>query len=226
MEKQTKQQRLKQLHEKWGKDYRFKTFVGSWVSLCLTMIFAAYNGYLGINLSSIWHGSICVYYLLLISIRGMILLTEHVIGTKDADTRLSWKQGAFSISLIMLLVLNIALIAPISLMVLMQKPINMGLISAIAMAAYTTCKITMAIVNMRRSRAHSPLIHELRTINLIDAFVGILTLQNTLIMVNSSAGEENSMIPLSAISSGLIYLTIIIITIKLFLNRKVKLKDH
>ncbi len=73
---------------------------------------------------------------------------------------------------------------------------------------------------MRRSRAYPPLIHELRTINLIDAFVSILTLQNTLIMVNSDAGEENSMITLSAITSALIYLAIIIIAIRLFFKRK------
>ena len=125
-----------------------------------------------------------------------------------------------------MLAMNIALVVPISLMVLMQKPTNLGLIPAIAMAAYTTYKITMAIVNMRRSRVYHPLIHELRTINLIDAFVSILTLQNTLIMVNSDAGEGSSMITLSAISSALIYLTIIIITIKLFIKRKAESTGH
>ncbi len=220
MKEQIKLLRPKQLQKKWNKDYSFKTFVGAWFSLCLTVIFAAYHGYLGMGVSSIWHGSICVYYLLLVSVRGIVLHTEYVTRTEDADTQRLWRQKTFSISSAMLLAINIALIAPISLMVLMQKPTNMGLIPAIAMAAYTTYKITMAIVNMRRSRVYHPLIHELRTINLIDAFVSILTLQNTLIMVNADAGEGSGMITLSAVSSALIYLTIVIITIKLFLKQK------
>lgn len=220
MNKQRKHLQLKQFRKKWNKDYRYKTFVGAWLSLCLTAIFAAYHGYLGMAVSSIWHGSICVYYLLLVSVRGMVLQTEYVARTKDAETQQLRRRKAFSISSAMLLTINLALIAPISLMVLMQKPIHMGSIPAIAMAAYTTYKITMALVNMRRSRGYHLLVYELRIINLIDALVSILALQNTLIMVNSGAGEESKMITLSAISSALIYLTIIVITMKLFFKRK------
>ena len=68
MKKQMNPPQFKQFREKWNKDYRFKTFVGAWVSLCITVIFAAYHGYMGMDVSSIWHGSICVYYLLLVSV--------------------------------------------------------------------------------------------------------------------------------------------------------------
>lgn len=216
--------RLKLLREQCNRDFRFKTLAGSWASLCLTLIFAAYHGFLGLNLSSLWHGSICVYYLLLMFIRGIVLLTNHAAGTKNPDTQRLWRQRAFSASSAMLIVLNFALIVPVSLMVRMEKPVNMGLTPAIAIAAYTTCKITLAIANMRRSGAHPLLIRELRTINLIDALVAILTLQNTLIMVNSTAGEETGMITLTAVSSGLIYLAIMILTIQLFLKQKQSLQ--
>ena len=215
MKKQIQPPRLKRLREKWNKDYGFKTLAGAWFSLCLTVIFATYHGYLGMGASSIWHGSICVYYLLLVSVRGMVLYTEHVTRTEDADTQRLRRQKAFSISSAVLLAMNIALVVPISLMVLMQKPTNLGLIPAIAMAAYTTYKITMAIVNMRRSRVYHPLIHELRTINLIDAFVSILTLQNTLIMVNGGDAGTNAMLPLSATSSAVIYAVIVGISVRM-----------
>ena len=105
-------------------------------------------------------------------------------------------------------------------MVLLKKPINIGKIPAIAMAAYTTYKITMAIVHIGRYKIYHVLVRELRTINLIDALVSILTLQNTLIMVNAGPGEENDMLALSATSSAGIYLIIIMITIRLFFNSK------
>lgn len=212
--------RLKRLP--WKGDFRLKTFVGSWASLCLTLLFAAYHGYLGICLSSLWHGSICVYYLLLALIRGIVLLTDRVAGAKGPDTRSRWRQRAFFVSSALLLFLNLALIMPVSLMVRMEKPVTMGLTPAIAMAAYTTWKITLAIVNLRRSGAHPLLIRQLRTINLIDALVAILTLQNTLIMVNSSAEEETGVMTLAAVSSGLIYLVILTLTIRLFCKGKAK----
>ena len=94
----------------------------------------------------------------------------------------------------------------------------MGLIPAIAMAAYTTYKVTMAILHMRRRKGGHALIRELRTINLIDAMVSILTLQNTLIMVNANADEIGNMRTLAAISSAAIYLFIVLTTVRSFLN--------
>lgn len=67
---------LKSIIEKWKKDYTFKTIASSNISFCVTILFALYNGFLGIRLLSVWHGSICVFYLLLIAIRGMVLLNE------------------------------------------------------------------------------------------------------------------------------------------------------
>lgn len=218
--KYMRRQQIKLLRKKWSENYSFKTLVSSTASLCATTLFALYHGFLGLALSSIWHGSICVFYLLLVAIRGIILLTEYKIKSKGEKEKQRQRQKIFYVTSALLLLLNLALLLPISLMVLLQKPVHIGKIPAIAMAAYTTGKMTMAIVNMRKHQAYHVLIRELRTINLIDALVSILTLQNTLIMVNANAGEENDMLTLSAVSSAAIYLLIIGITVRLFLNSK------
>lgn len=70
----------------------------------------------------------------------------------------------------MLLTLNLALICPIALMVKFEKPVNMGQIPAIAMAAYTTYKITMVSIHIcrQRNRRHNnALVTELLTIRLL-----------------------------------------------------------
>lgn len=56
---------------------------------------------------------------------------------------------------------------------------------------------------------------ELRTVNLIDALVSILTLQNTLIMVKQK-GED--MLLVSAGSSAIIYVVILGVTIRMLLK--------
>ncbi len=219
MENDTKFYKIKSFIKSWKKDYIFKTLVSSVVSFTVTIIFALYNGFLGIRLLSIWHGGICVFYLLLAAIRGIILLTEKNNRTRDDKQKSECRQRVFIISAVLLLLLNLALILPISLMVVLKKPVNMGLIPAIIMAAYTTYKITMASIHIQKQkRSNHILIIELRTINFIDALVSILTLQNTLIMVKQTTSNGSDMLTLSSISSAAIYAIIIFVTVRLLIK--------
>ena len=59
------------------------------------------------------------------------------------------------------------------------------------------------------------LLAELRTVNFIDALVAVLTLQNTLIMVERTATDGNGMLPVSAASSGAIWAAIVAITLRM-----------
>ena len=94
----------------------------------------------------------------------------------------------------------------------------MTLIPAIVMAVNTTYKITMASVNLKRRRQSSnDLVRLLRTISFIDALVSILVLQNTLIMVVSHDSGNIHMLTLSAVSSGLIWLAIVVLSCRTLL---------
>lgn len=211
----------KAFSKKLEKDYIFKTMASTVLSFSVTILFALYNGFLGVCLLSIWHGGICVFYLLLAAIRGIILLTEKNNRTRSEKQKSECRQRTFMISAAMLLLLNLSLILPISLMVVMKKPVNMRLIPAITMAAYTTYKLTMASIHIhkqKRSNRNNILVTELRIINFIDALVSILTLQNTLIMVNQTKSNDNDMLTLSAISSAVIYIVIIFITVNLLIK--------
>lgn len=114
---------------------------------------------------------------------------------------------------ILLLAINIALIVPIAVMIKGHRVVNLGMIPAIAMATYTTYRVAMAIINFRKSgKSNSPIIRELRNINLIDTLVSILLLQNTLIMVNDN-GMTEDMATLSIISSTAIWLLMGVVSI-------------
>lgn len=199
--------------EKIKYDYRFRTFIIGCFSLFVTLCFAIYNGCLFLLYESPWNGSICIYYVLLSIIRFSIILIEKERKAEDDKTVFK----VFIITSILIFILNIALVIPIYLMVVNQKEVNIGgLIPAIAMATYTTYKITMATINFKKTRSsHFILIQELRTISLIDALVSILTLQNTLIVVNGSVADYD-MFVLSAISSATILALIIFISIVSF----------
>lgn len=83
-----------------------------------------------------------------------------------------------------------------------------------ALAAYTTCRVAMAVVNLRRAgRRGEPLIRELRTVGMVDALVSLLTLQNTLIAIHA---DGRSMAGLTAWTSGGILLVILAVTASSF----------
>lgn len=211
---------LKGLYARWRRDYGFRTVVGATGSLAVTALFALYNGWLGIRNRALWNGSICVYYLLLTALRGWLILAESRRAKLPPPERRRLGRWARRASSIALLALNFALVAPITLMVRMQRPVGMGLIPAIAMAAYATWKITLAIVNFRRRhKSRDLLVRQLRTINLVDALVSVLTLQNTLIMVNAVDGGR-SMLTLTAFTSAGIFLIIMGISASNMIQRQ------
>lgn len=186
---------------RWRKDYDFRTLINSGFSMLATTVFALYNGFLGIFHDLGWNSSICVYYLILVLIRAMVLLTET--RTEEGSWDAKKGQRIHLAAAALLLFLNLCMIAPLALMVKQDKPVHMTMIPAIAMAAYTTLKITLASVNLKKKkRSENPLVHFLRSINFIDALMSVAALQNTLIMVNSTGEKAVSMIGLTAVTSG------------------------
>lgn len=184
----------------------FSTVFSSAISTLISIVFALYNGALGIVYQSWWHGLICVYYLLLATIRAIL------IGTRRKN-----QKTIRMITYLLLLVMDVSLIGPIYVMVSGERSYTYGLIPAIAMAAYTTYRITISIVHFRKSRKKDKsLLFELRMINMTDALVAVLSLQNALIIVNG--GMNEGMRTLTAWTSGGIYLVIVLITIMSFIK--------
>ena len=208
--------RVKQFFDRWKTDYDFKTVAAALGSLFVTALFALYNGFLGVYHASLWHGSICVYYLVLVIIRGIIISSKSRIDRGCTTER--FRKLVYITSAALLLFLNVCLVVPVSLMVVRQKPVDMTLIPAIAMAAYTTYKVVMASVNLkRRKRSSNRLVRLLRTISFIDALVSVLTLQNTLIMVIMN-GDGSEMLTLSAITSAAIMLAVLALSVAAMIN--------
>lgn len=199
-------QRIKDFQKTWESDYYFSTVFSSAISTLISIVFALYNGALGIVYQSWWHGLICFYYLLLATIRAIL------IGTRRKN-----QKTIRMITYLLLLVMDVSLIGPIYVMVSGERSYTYGLIPAIAMAAYTTYRITISIIHFRKSRKKdNSLLFELRMINMTDALVAVLSLQNALIIANGGMNEE--MRTLTAWTSGGIYLVIVLITIMSFIK--------
>ena len=113
---------IKKLYARWKSDYDYKTVTASFGSLAVTVIFALYNGFLGVYHASLWHGTICAYYLVLSILRGFIVLSEKKI--KGPEGAAQARNRVYLISAVLLFILNLSLVVPVSLLVLLQKPLR------------------------------------------------------------------------------------------------------
>lgn len=227
--------KLRTILAKRKQDREYKVTLSAALSLCITCVFAFYNGFLGITSGSRWHGGICGFYLCLAFLRAMVLLrrkarvknsltAKALPGNYPGDIPLSSgriplpPKSVFWVMWGALFVVDISLILPISMMVLMEKPVKIGLIAAIAMAAYTFFKLGVLCFNTalyRRKGRNDIFISVLRTINFIETAVSVLSLQNTLIMVNSTKTSPKEMIILSEIVGAAVYAVILYATVRL-----------
>ena len=203
--------------ERQRKDYLLKTVTFSIVSMLTGFAFALYNGVIGIVYRSLWNGTICVYYFFLAVIRAIVVSLHRKEAAGRSIKGAAHRRKTFFATHMVLILMNISLVVPAAVMVTGRRSCTYGLSLAIAMAAYTTYRITMSIIHYRKSR-HSANIYvaELRAINMIDSLVAVLTLQNTLIVTDGGMTDE--MQTLSAWTSAGILLIIAVITVQSILR--------
>lgn len=196
------------------------------ISVCFALFFCIYNGVVGFYKNVIWNIAIFTYYLLLLTIRMILYVREKKSKKEDEKDIKRDKQIYISTSVIMF-IMNLAMILPAILLINHQKEVNLSLISAIAVAAYTAYKVTLAIIKFCKVQKEQNLIYkQVRMVNLFDAVMSILTLQNTLTIVTSS-GNDADMYTLSIVTTIAMLLAISIISIYTFKkNLNINLKTR
>ncbi len=188
-------------------DYNRKTLIFTLISSIVLLLYAIYNGILGILYKTIWNQTICFYYLLLLFTKSLLL-----IECRKKDNTIEKNYLIIIISFVLLFITTISMIAPSILMIKNKRSFDLGIIPAITLATYTTYSITMAIINLSKVHNNSnQFIKQIRLINIISALMSITVLQNTLITV--SDGYNKDMKILSCCSTFAIICSIIILII-------------
>ena len=141
--------------------------------LCLlgNMAFALYHLIFGIFAKSLWMLILGIYYLILSIVRFFVLRTKK---NHNVTARFTG---------IMLIILSIPLFVSTILSVISDRGYKLHMIIMIAIAAYAFTKITIATVNLIKSRhSKSSLSIMLRNISFADALVSIFALQRSMLV--------------------------------------------
>lgn len=175
------------------RNFGFRTVVFSVGSFLMSLLFSAFNAYMGIANRSIWYGALAAFYIALALIRGGVL-TYHRSRMGKQDRRESdeyLKAKVYRNSGIITLILNIALSSAIAQMIFSGAHFSYMGWTVFAYAAYAFYKITMSIISFIKAHKQTDLtVRAIRNINLVDALVSILALQTALLTMFSE-GDIN-----------------------------------
>ncbi len=189
----------------------FKLYISAIISFFANLLFMLLNFGVGVIYRLAWNFSVAFYYLFLLIVKAIFLLSEKRLVNKTREEIQKTRKRVFKVQNIFMGIIDIALIAPIVLMALERRVVNVGEIAAIGFAAYTTYKVTMSIVTFIKVKSSDNItLTGFKMIGLKEAIVSIMTLQYILVSV---FGEASDMKILTTVSMSGMLLVMFVISI-------------
>ena len=174
-------------------DNRLRAVLTAVPGVGVNLVFAAFNGVVGITARSAWYGSLSAYYLLLCIMRFLsVSYAKQIYTQKDQDAGLERRElKVYRTCGAMLSVSSIALGGAVIMLVLGDGGVSYPGLMVYAVATYTFYRLTLAIINMVKVRKEgSLLLTTLRNISYSDSLVSLLSLQSALFAAfGRDAGE-------------------------------------
>lgn len=159
---------------------RYRVIYGAAWALAINMLYALYNGALGIVNRSIWFMTMSAYYSILSMTRFSAVLCERRSGGAEAR---GTEFFVMKLTGALLAVLSITMGGVIHISLAQDIAVRHGTIVMITIAAYTFYKITMAIIRAVKQRKNpSPLLAVIRGIGYADVAASVFTLQRSMIV--------------------------------------------
>lgn len=182
------------------------------ISLFFTLIFASYNFYLGVFHGVIWNYSVSFYYLLILIAKTILIIV--LFKTKKENKE--FPQNVFIFVSILLIFVTLTMIIPANIMLKNLREIKVGVWPVIIVLCYTIIRVCYLVHLYKNLNSESSLYYQLKiTLNTSATIFCLLTLQNTLIVINGSMSENAGLI--STISTNiLLFVAFIISLVSLF----------
>lgn len=172
-------------------DYQLRTILFAVPGMVSNIIFAAFNGGIGIITRSAWFGTLAAYYILLSIMRAGIVRQERKLAfIQDKQEHMRRELSVYRRNSILFIFMAVVLAGAVVLLLNSQGGKNYPGVTIYAAAAYTFYKIIMSTIQVIKvGKRKSPLLSITRRIGYMDACVSILTLQ-TAMLASFADGEE------------------------------------
>ncbi len=167
-------------------DSRFRILATAFFSFAINVIYAFYNGILGIIDNSWWYLTFCVYYLVLSVMRIYVITGERKADNLVQEKRIMKVVG------VLLIVLSTSMAGSVILCTVLEPVSKKHEIVMITIALYTTIKVTLAIMNAVKARKfNSPILTTVRNISCADAAASVVSLQRSMFVSFGDGGATD-----------------------------------
>lgn len=210
-------------------DLYFKTMFSSIFAFLMNLFFVVYNCLTAIFYHFLWNASISIYYFVLLFIRFYILSIEFKMHKKkwNDEQKAEKRIKIFKMEGFFLIVLDLAMVAPVTLIALLKKEVSYPMWIVILNAAFTFYKVIMCIKSFIKSRKSQNLtIRGLKNITLTEALVSILNLEYAMILTFSTQQDDLQQMHYLIMSTSFIVIVfdLIIAIITLYKSNKERKK--
>ena len=169
--------------EKFMTDVRVRTGVSLYQGFFVNLLYIAMKLVSGIIYRSFWFVALAIYYILL-AVTRILLVRRLNVQDEKAELRRYRTCG------VILLLMNQALVGIVVFMVQQNRGFEYPGLLIYAMAAYSFYAVTIAIINVVKTRKHkSPILSAAKAISLVAAMVSILSL-TTAMLAQFGEGDD------------------------------------
>lgn len=168
------------LGRRLSREPRFRAVFFAGVGMTVNVLYACYNGVLGLLNQSAWFVNMFAYYAILsvMRISAVWFAWRHrTADAAEAERLVSRLCGA------LLIVMSLVLSGMVFISLSWDVAVRYHEIVMISIAAYTFSKLTAAIVRaVRQRRRHGPLLTAIRTVGYAEVAASVLTLQRSMLV--------------------------------------------
>lgn len=204
-----------QLGKRLKEDKRHRIIIYAVGGLVINLMYAFYNGILGIMFRSIWFMTMFAYYAVLSSMRFGAVMFERRIAADSGEAEIFVMRFCGALLILLALILSGSVYISMS----RNIAVRHQEIVMITIATYTFYKVTIAVVNSVKIRKEgSPLLSTIRNIGSADAAVSLLSLQRSMI-ASFGSGEGGELYIMNVITGAAVFLFITALGIRMIFKK-------
>lgn len=184
------------LGNRYVTDASFKMTVSLTASLSINLAYSIFTLASGIYYSSLWIGSVAVYYILLSVIRFILLNQIH----RKKDSGLDAEYRSYRFAAVLMLLINLILCVFVLNMILEEKAPAESDVIVITSATYTFYILSASIRDLIKFRnSPSPVMAAAKAVRFAQALVSLLSLEASMLV---QFGDDESQRRLMLVLSG------------------------
>ncbi len=201
-------------------DVRYRTVLSAICAFIFNLLYAAYNGVLGIFTGTHWFISMCAYHIILSIMRFSAILSERRNSIKR-------EYAVMRLTGILLSLLSIVLSGIVYMCVSQDIATQYGEIIMITIATYTFYKITMAVIRAAKYRKeNSPGMSAIRNIGYAEISVSVLTMQMSMLISFEEGMSSQDIYILNLLTGIGVCLFTLVLGIVMIKNSKKGVKNY